>query len=305
MIVRSISFDEINEFCRIGRGEEDARKFKEKMVKALDEKRSYLEWCFVVEDGGKFISRLAFDILPSEPLNLMVWGFYVPEGQNYLNIGEKLFKGAIEQFKCRGIKLIEYHLYGNEDKKFNEQRDLLLTAGFEIQQEKKNYQFAEGKLPELSGRLQYKSLSEVGELECINVIKRVTEKTLDTYDKKDVKEFGAEEAARKYFYGLKDIDFNEDWWKLAYENNGDIAGLIIPHRFSMEYGAINYIGVVPEKRGRGYVKDLLIIGTSILKEDGIKKIIADIDINNFPMENALKSVGYELKKKELVLEIRF
>jgi hypothetical protein len=47
------------------------------------------------------------------------------------------------------------------------------------------------------------------------------------------------------------------------------------------------------------------MGTSILKSDGIKKIIADIDINNFPMENALKEMGYKFNEKELVLEIRF
>lgn len=305
MIVRSINPDEINEYCSLGLDEEKALKFKERMLKAWQEKRSYPEWCFVVEQDRRFIARVAFDIFPSEPFNLMVWGFYVSEECDYLKIGESLFCGAIKQFEEKGFRLIEHHLYGKDDNKFNENRELFLKSGFEIHQEKKNYMFTGGQLPELSGRLDFRALREVGEEEYIIAMKKVTEKTLDSYDEKDVKELGAEEAARTYFYGLKDIDFNEDWWKLAYEHNGDFAGLIVPHKFSQEYGAINYIGVEPEKRGKGYVKDLLIMGTSILKSNGIEKIIADIDINNFPMENALKEIGYKFNEKELVLEIRF
>ena len=305
MIVRSINPNEINKFCSVGIDEEKALKFKERMLKAWEEKRSYPEWCFVVEQEGRFIARVAFDIFLSEPLNLMVWELYVPEGCDYLKIGESLLIGATKHFAGKGFNLIEYHLYGKDDNKFDENRELFLISGFEIQQEKKSYLFTEGHIPELSGRLIFKDLREVGEEKFIVAMEKVTEKTLDSYDEKDVKELGAEEAARTYFYGLKDIDFNEDWWKLAYEHNGEFAGLIVPHKFSEEFGAINYIGVEPEKRGNGYVRDLLIMGTSILKSNGIKKIIADIDINNFPMENALIKMGYKLNEKELVLEIRF
>jgi RimJ/RimL family protein N-acetyltransferase len=304
MIVRSINPDDINEFCNVGLDEEKALKFKERIIKAWEEKRSYPEWCFVAEEDERFVAKVAFDIFPSEPRNLMVWGLYVPEGEDYLKIGKELFKGAIEQFKNEGFKLIQYHLYGKNDMELNEPRELFLRSGFEIQQEKRNYLFGKEQLPELSGRLTFKSLREVGKEEYINGIKRVTEKTLDTYDEKDVKELGAEKMARRYFYLLKDIDFNEDWWKLAYEHNGDFAGLIVPHRFNEKIGAINYIGVEPEKRGNGYVKDLLIKGTSILRADGIEEIIADIDANNFPMENALIEMGYKLNEKELVLEIK-
>jgi len=59
-------------------------------------------------------------------------------------------------------------------------------------------------------------------------------------------------------------------------------------------GAINYIGVVPEKRGQGFIEELLIEGTNILIDDNIKEVIADIDSNNFPLEKALFKLNYEL-----------
>lgn len=305
MIVRNIMPGELTEFCYLGFEEERARNFNERILKAWEEKRSYPEWCFVAEENGRLAAKVAFDIFPSEPGNLMVWGLYVPEGENYIKTGAQLFKAAAEQFKYKGFKLIEHHLYGKGDRNFNNLRDLFLESGFKIMQEKKNFLFTGGELPLLSGKLTFKSLKEVGEEEYISAIRRVTEKTLDTYDEKEVQELGEEEAARSNFYGLKDIDFNDDWWKLAYEENGDLAGLIVPHKFDAKVGAINYIGVVPEKRGNGYVRDLLIEGTGILMKNGIEEIIADIDTNNFPMENGLKLTGYRMNQKELVLEIRF
>lgn len=305
MIVRNINKEEVTEFCSLGLENDGAISFRDRILKAWEERRSYPEWCFVVEEDGRFLARVAFDIFPSEPKNLMVWALYVPEGEDYFKIGQELFKGAIEKFRDKGFRLIEHHLYGNDNSKFNQSRELFLSSGFKILQEKRSYLFTREQLPELSERLIFKSLREVGEEEFIKAVKIVTEKTLDSYDEMDVLELGAEEAARSYFYGLKDIAFNEDWWKLAYELNGDFAGLIVPQKFNDRVGAINYIGVDVQKRGNGYVKDLLIVGTSILRLDGIVEIIADIDINNFPMENGLKSVGYKLNKEELVLEIRF
>lgn len=78
MIVRSIKPDEVTEFCSLGFEEERALNFKDRILKAWQEKRSYPEWCFVVEEDGRFIARVAFDIFLSEPRNLMVWGHYAP-----------------------------------------------------------------------------------------------------------------------------------------------------------------------------------------------------------------------------------
>ena len=302
MKARCIAPEEINEFCSVGLGREDAVAFKTKLAKAWEEKRSSPKWCFVVEEDGRFIARVTFDIFPSEPRNLMVWRYYVQEGEGCLDTGVYLFKSAIEALSGKGLRLIEYHLYGSGDKRFQDQRDLFLGAGFEVRQEKKNFRFTEDRLIELSDRLVFKTLEEVGEEAFVHAIERVTEGTLDSYDEKDVCTMGKTKAAKFYFDGLKDIECNSAWWKLAYEYNQGFVGLIVPQKFTSKLGAINYIGVAPEKRGRGYVKDLLAMGTSTLKSAGIGEIIADIDIHNYPMENALIALGYRFNKNELVLE---
>lgn len=305
MKVRSISKNEIHEFCKLGHNEEEGLLFKNALQEAWEDNRSFPHWCFVLEDDEKFVAGVAFDVLQSEPLNLMLWRLYIPSGEDFLDIGIRLLRGAVENLKYEELNLIEYHLYGCDDKIFDDKKAVFLGVGFEIKQRKKNYRLKDGNIGQWSGRLILKTLSEVGQEKFVEAIRTVTEGTLDSYDELDVMKLGRDMAARNCFDSLKDIHCNEDWWKLAYEPNGDFAGLIIPQKFSSKLGVINYIGVTPEKRGKGYVRDLLIVGTEILKADGIEEIIADIDVNNTPMENALISVGYKFNKNELVLEKEF
>ncbi len=151
---------------------------------------------------------------------------------------------------------------------------------------------------DFSNRLSYKSLNDVDEKKFIEAIKEVTRDTLDKEDQLSIKSLGEEETATKYFAILKDIDYRVDYWKLGYIEDS-LVELIVPQKFNEEVGAINYIGVVPETRGNGYVVDLLQKGTEILFNDGVKKIIADIDKENFPMENVLIKIGF--KEENIVL----
>lgn len=55
---------------------------------------------------------------------------------------------------------------------------------------------------------------------------------------------------------------------------------------------IDYIGVVPEHRGEGYVDDLLARGAETLLSAGAERIRADTDTANTPMADAFRRAGY-------------
>ena len=55
---------------------------------------------------------------------------------------------------------------------------------------------------------------------------------------------------------------------------------------------INFIGVVLEHRGRGYVDDVLAEGTDALHAAGAKFVRADTDTRNLPMAAAFGRAGY-------------
>ena len=124
----------------------------------------------------------------------------------------------------------------------------------------------------------------------------------DKEDEISVLKFGAEEHARNHFNDLKSIDFSPKNWFIAY-NEKNIIGLVVPQKFNNEVGAINYIGVIPEERGKGYVIDLLNKGIKNLFKRNVSKIIADIDEQNFPMEKALLESGFKEEKKIWVYDL--
>ena len=80
--------------------------------------------------------------------------------------------------------------------------------------------------------------------------------------------------------------------ELAYDKpEGDLVGLIMPAR-NPTSPVIDYIGVVPERRGEGYVDDLLARGTATLLSAGAERIRADTDTANAPMADAFRRAGY-------------
>lgn len=300
MIIRSITTNEIDGFVGLGLGDADQKELKELLLKWWEEGRNKPEWCFVAEDAGKFIARVFYAVFPDNPKDLMVFGLYV-DNIEAEEIGVRLINESLDKMKGYKFNTADFHIYSNPGNHFDEYRDMMLSSGFKITQEKKSFRWTGEPLPKESGRLEYKNLRDVGKDAFIEAIKIVTRQTLDGDDKLMVEEIGEELAAEKLFNLLKGIDYNEDWWKLAYIN-GELIGLIISQKFSNKDGAINYIGVVPQKRGQGFVDDLLINGTRILKEYGIEDVMGDIDVNNFPMEQALIRAGYKFRKPELVME---
>jgi RimJ/RimL family protein N-acetyltransferase len=67
--------------------------------------------------------------------------------------------------------------------------------------------------------------------------------------------------------------------------------LVMPARNATS-AVINFIGVVPEHRGKGYVDDLLAEGTATLHAAGAERVRADTDTRNLPMAAAFGRAGY-------------
>ena len=172
--------------------------------------------------------------------------------------------------------------------------------GFGVEQEKLRYIREGANLPEYTHSMIFKSVAEIGEELFVSTVEGVTVNTLDQLMAADAARLGPRRAAQEYVDGLKELDFNADWWRLGYVDD-EIVGLILPQRFDDTQGAINYIGVLPKYRGKGYGLPLLVEGTRLLVEGGVTKIYADIDIANKPLGAQLERVGYVFQMDEVVL----
>ena len=291
MIIRSIQAEDIAKFQEIGT--EEGAKLTLNLEKWIDAGRTKLNWCFVIEESGVFVGRVIYGIFEDQPHDIKIWQFKIDKKANdFMRAGTELLKGSVALLKEEGFKTAEYHLYSNLANEFEAYQEVLKSGGFDLTQEKMNFEATEIKRSDKSQRLTYKTLQEVGERAFVKAIEQVTENTLDRDDIDSIAQNGAEKAAQIYFDLLKEIEFNDTWWRLAYDSAGELVGLVVPQKFDDETGAINYIGVVPNKRGNGYVYELVESASELMLQDGVETLIADIDVLNHPLEKALTKLGY-------------
>ena len=249
--------------------------------------------CYVFENNGALFGGVCFCDDTEERREILDFAL-----NGFTPNGHELLTSAVQQAAKPETREISYNLY-DDKKQFAGIQNLFGKAGFAVEQEKLQYIY-EGPPPPSSGVLRFKSVAETGEELFTQVVEAVTAGTLDRFDAAEAARLGSRRAAEEHVDSLKRIDFNPDWWRLGYSGD-ELAGLILPQRFSETLGCINYIGVLPKYRGRGYGRHLLAEGTRILAENGARKICADIDVANLPLANALENLGYVFRMREVVL----
>lgn len=285
--VRSIAADELDRFHSVGEPAADIQK----NLRALwRDGLSRAAWCFFAEVDGAPIGLAAYWAFPDTPHDMSLTTLELPWRDDPVAVGRTLLAESLAALRAGGATSIECKLYNSET--FLDQRHAVLRAsGFEMVQEKLRFE-APPSSPPASIRLTFHSRNEVGEDAFRDAIRRVTSGTLDRKDMAAVSRIGPEAAAAESFDMLRSIDDDGGRWKLAFDSENRLVGLIVAHHLRKDLGAINYIGVVPEFRGRGYVNDLLAEGMRMLAPLGLGKVVADTDALNVPMVDAFKRAGY-------------
>jgi len=288
--VRSIRRGEIGRFAALS---ENPTRTEEVMVEIFDDCRSCPEWCFIAEKGKEVVARVGFWILPSIISTFHVGWLQLPWTGGYLVTGKEFWGRVLELVRNYGASAIESAI-DSDVKHVSRRRRFYRSVGFPLMQQKWEYTWRRGSpLGRPDRRLEYRDLGAVGVDAFVKAIERVTEKTLDREDQLAQQEETPAAAARSYLGILKDIDDTPSRWFLAFDRKHALVGLIAPQMLNDAVGAINYIGVVPEQRGKGYVNDLIARGTLILSDCGAQQVIASIDFVNMPMIAAAARAGYK------------
>ncbi|MGW7053049.1 GNAT family N-acetyltransferase [Streptomyces sp. NPDC054887] len=147
-------------------------------------------------------------------------------------------------------------------------------------------------VPEPTGRLAFRPPHSEEELVALMTL--VLEGTLDAHSRAELATgLSAREAA--------ELQFREEfaaysspraWWRVAeLPDGGQPVGFVIPARNNYHH-TIAYIGVVPERRGHGYIDDILAEGTRVLAAQEVPRIRAATDLANVPMAKSFERAGY-------------
>lgn len=208
-----------------------------------------------------------------------------------------LLSAALETLPADGERP-EYHVFlppdWRGDREITTALELRLEAasgvGLTELTERARYQWeSDQPLPQRSSRLGFRP--EPDDAVFLDLFARVTDGSLDAATRREVARGGAAAAAEEDLDIYRSMPGDRDWWRVARDAEGTVVGFAIP---SANGGGpvVGYLGVLPERRGQGYVDDLLAEITWILAANGAERIRADTDFANLPMAAAFERAGY-------------
>ena len=292
MHIRSITPSEVDQFAAIAPHSLGADGFARYIRELWELGSSQPNRCFVIEENGVLIGRIVYRG-QGEEVNFT--GLHLPWDGDYLSIGEQLFKHTLTALKAQGVERLE--AYATSALSYAEYvRALLDHLGLPLVQTKIRYVWTHNGDPLApTDRLTYKTLNEIGEHAFVDLIKRASVDTLDRLDQHQIKLLGAQQHAQTYFDLLKtEFEFRPEWWLVGFTADNQAVGHVVgvPFNLHRAEASIGYIGVVPEQRGHGYVRDLLLNAMDVLVKDGIRAMVCDTDAQNIPMQKAFESCGY-------------
>jgi RimJ/RimL family protein N-acetyltransferase len=256
------------------------------------------EWTWLALRGDRVVARAAWWGGPEDD---------APKALDWLDFDEGESDAAVEILGAAGFAA-DYCLVlpprWREDpttRKAGEARiEVAERAGMRRFVERLRYTWtpADG-LPARPGRLRF--APEPDDDRIFDVLCRIAHGSLDAHEQRAMEQGGPEAAARDELASLRWMPSPREWWRLAYTEHGELAGLTVPCRNYHSPG-IGFVGVVPEHRGHGYAYDLLVEATHILLDEGAEQIVADTDTTNTPMAATFARAGYPITQERVFLK---
>lgn len=255
--------------------------------------------CYVFEDGDSIIlGGICFDDNASSYRTIL--DFVVTDS---IENPEELLIGTVNQTVNPLTIKISYSLYNNTEQ-FLRIKNIFLQAGFTVEQESRSYSYTnKTTLPDFDSPLNFKNFKEMKRSLFVQMVEGVTIDTLESLMAADAARMGSYRAAEAYVNALAERDYDPALWKIGYLEDEPI-GLFITRRLEVGKGSIDYFGVLPDYRGKGYCVHFLAEATKTLLEKGITEIFGDVDIANKPVANALEELGYVFKYEKIILVLK-
>jgi len=299
MHIRPVTPGDLDLFVEVAGASDHRREVEQYLDRMFAASSMRPDWCFVAEDEGHPLGRVALWTLPGmeEPFAIVL--FDVKWDDEHVHVGRRLLEEVLAEARTLGAEEIE-HVIDDPPMRPQFQHhprrriELLEGVGFALRRETGRFEWRAGEPPAVPERLTFRTLRDVGEEAFVDAMEIVSEGTLDREILEERQRLGARRAAREFFDDAQRVEHDPSWWRLAYTPDGQLVGLVMPAE-PPGFLTIFYIGVLPGMRGRGYVDDLLAAGTTLLlerKDDNDKPLIADTDIANTPMAGAFERAGW-------------
>ncbi|MFF9567166.1 GNAT family N-acetyltransferase [Streptomyces sp. NPDC014685] len=273
------------------------------LVDDLESGRRRPGWMWVALRGDRVVGRLAWWGRAGGPPLLLDY-FDLDDtlpGPERDEVGLRLLETATAAVVPAGTKRPEYGRFvppdWHEDPVVREAVEarirVMERSGARLLVERLRLEWRAGTpVPADGGRLRFRPVE--GREDLLALMAPVMEGTLDAHGQADLASgLSVREAAEKHYdEELAGYSTPREWWRVAELPDGEPVGFVIPAR--NDYNPIiAYIGVLPARRGHGYIDDILAEGTRVLAaQDGVERIRAATDLGNVPMATSFARLGY-------------
>ncbi|GIF43506.1 GNAT family N-acetyltransferase [Actinoplanes xinjiangensis] len=258
------------------------------------------EWTWVAENEGRIAARAVWWGRPDGARPLLLDCLWTdPAVPDRAGLAARLLVAAHRRFREHGDLSPEaFRMNLRNDWRSDPatrdavawRRDAAAAVGFTHAVERLQFEWTPAcGVPEADDRLVF--VAEPDDEKMLEVFRRIGDGSLDDETRKMRARTSADEVARHEMDFYLSAPGERDWWRVAYQPDGALAGLAIPSATSY-HPNVGYLGVVPEMRGRGYARIILAAITRSHASRGAERITATTDTANFPMAAAFRESGY-------------
>lgn len=285
-------------FLAVSAGSRYQQELREYTQSLLEQRCTRPDWCVLARDEDAPVARAALWSLPGRAMPTDLVLIDTDWSDDELSAGRAVLSRAHELGGALGADVLSHSVdsppAAPQYQENGEARIRLLTgSGYELVRDGLRWRYLASSPPARhEASLAFRPLSEVGEGAFVDAIASTYEGTRDSWINQEIDEHGLRGAAQADFRGLQGMEYRPEWWELAYEEDGGLAGVVMGAR-NPSTAVIAYVGVVPERRGRGLSPQLVQRGTVKLLESGVDEIRGDCDRDNVAMVKAFERAGYQ------------
>ena len=258
------------------------------------------EWTWIAEEGDRIRARAVWWGRPDSARPLALDCLWVDEtisetailAAQVLEAGHRWFagQGAVSPPAFNITLANHWHADPLAEAAMAWRRAAAAAVGLGHEVERLRFEWTPpAGVPEPTGRLTFRS--EPDDETMLEVFRRIAVGSLDDETGKNVARLGLDRAVREELQYYREAPGERSWWRTAHTGDGALAGLAIPSA-TRYHRNVGYLGVVPERRGQGYVDEILGEITRIHAAADAEKVTATTDLGNAPMAAAFHRAGY-------------
>lgn len=257
------------------------------------------EWCLLAREGGQPVARAALWAPAGQSMPTDVVLIDADWDDESLAAGRAVLARLHEAARDLGAEALSHHVDDPPGApQYQEHAEarirLLAESGYTLLRDGLRWQYAgtPSPLEQADSPLSFRTLSEVGDEAFVAAVASTYEGTRDSWIARTIEELGPLGAAREDFDYARTIEYEPEWWELAYTDDDALAGVTMAAK-NPSSAVVWYVGVVPAARGRGLAAHLVRRATEHLLGAGFEEIRGDCDVDNVAMVKAFERAGYE------------